>query len=297
MQRRSQKAAEPTGQEKHCRKDLGKGAADSEWVRDDKEEKACPTRGQNIQKSEICKREMKGEAAVLVKRMLFQSSREAWSFTSRMVATQARQQLSFLPQQHQVPATPMHRPEGGEGGDENESREMVSQRQRARSEGFPAGSGFGSSKPQAIQVKVTGGVLNSPREGAGERGRKFRKERSVDPSNDSQGRSRSPLRHQQQSRGDSVPKSGGRVEREYQKRKAIDREGTREPQQKTARETGVSTSPPWDQGGRKQVRCIPQEGSLKNEEKRWWRQSPAERRDEAQGRKKGGRRTNKKKKE
>ena len=62
---------------KQCRKDLGKGAGDSEWVRDDKDEKACPTRGQNIQKSEICKREMKGEAAVLVKRMLFQSSREA----------------------------------------------------------------------------------------------------------------------------------------------------------------------------------------------------------------------------
>ena len=59
------------------------------------------------------------------------------------------------------------------------------------------------------------------------------------------------------------------------KRKATDREGTREPQKTTARETGPSTSPPWDQGGRKQVRCIPQEGSLKNEEKRWWRQSPA----------------------
>ena len=60
--------------------------------------------------------------------MLLRSGRDAGA----LGATQAWQRLSFLQeelsrvfgaQQHQVPPTPVHMPEGGEGRDENEKEQ------------------------------------------------------------------------------------------------------------------------------------------------------------------------------
>ena len=126
------------------------------------------------------------------------------------------QQLAFIQSeisnvyggQHQpAPATPVHIPEGGEGGDEYEeeqrkraaSRKKKGQPAPGRNEGFLSGSVFDRAKLARNAAEGNGDEFNSPR-GRGERDRHLRRR--------SRTSIRSPLRQQQQKppHGDGLPR-------------------------------------------------------------------------------------------
>ena len=132
---------------------------------------------------------------------------------------------------------------GRRGGDENEeeqrkkaaSRESGQPAPGDRNEGFPTGSVFHFSRPPRNSSEGDGDEFNPPEEM--EKEADSFEERSVDLSKDQQGRSRSlPFPSGSSSLKEMVCRSVEAEWNEKTKRKETNRERTRKPLKKTARE-------------------------------------------------------------